>query len=56
MGHTVYVCESHLDCSVGKCLKWINRCDPLSTLMLKTLNKLVIKKYLVKMNIIKLEH
>ena len=31
-GHS-YICGSHPDCSVGQWVKWVNRCDPLSTLM-----------------------
>ena len=27
------ICGSHPDCSVGQWVKWINRCDPLSTLV-----------------------
>ena len=28
------ICGSHPDCSVGQWLKWVNRCDPLSTLII----------------------
>ena len=26
------ICGSHQNCSVGQWVKWVNRCDPLSTL------------------------
>ena len=29
-------CGLHPDCSVGQWIKWINRCDPLSTLVANT--------------------
>ena len=32
MGHKWVICRSHPDCSVGQWVKWVNRCDPLSTL------------------------
>ena len=35
MGHKWVICGSHLDCSVGQWVKWVNRCDPLSTLAQK---------------------
>ena len=31
-GHKWVICGSHPDCSVGQWVKWVNRCDPLSTL------------------------
>ena len=33
VGHKWVICRSHPDCSVGQRVKWINRCDPLSTLL-----------------------
>ena len=33
VGHKWVICGSHPDCSVGQWVKWVNRCDPLSTLM-----------------------
>ena len=33
VGHKWVICGSHLDCSVGQWVKWVNRCNPLSTLM-----------------------
>ena len=32
MGHKRVICGSHPDCSVGQWVKWVNKCDPLSTL------------------------
>ena len=31
VGHKWVICGSHLDCSVGQWVEWVNRCDPLST-------------------------
>ena len=39
VGHKWVMCGSHLDCSMGQWVKWVNRCDPLSTLFLKYLIK-----------------
>ena len=33
VGHKWVICGSHPDCSVGQWVKWVNRCDPLSTLV-----------------------
>ena len=33
VGHKWVICGSHMDCSVAQWVKWINRCDPLSTLV-----------------------
>ena len=33
VGHKWVICGSHLDCSVDQWVKWVNRCDPLSTLL-----------------------
>ena len=33
MGHKWVICGSYPDCSVGQWVKWVNRCDPLSTLL-----------------------
>ena len=33
VGHKWVICGSHPDCSVGQWVKWINRCDLLSTLI-----------------------
>ena len=32
VGHKWVICGSHLDCSVGEWVKWVNKCDPFSTL------------------------
>ena len=34
--HKWVICGSHPDCSVGQWVKWVNRCDPLSTLIHNT--------------------
>ena len=34
VGHKWVICGSHPDCSMGQWVKWVNRCDPLSTLTL----------------------
>ena len=36
-GHKWVTCGSHLDCSVGQWVKWVNRCDPLLNLDMQTL-------------------
>ena len=33
VGHKWIICGSHLDCSVDQWVKWVNRCDSLSTLI-----------------------
>ena len=33
VGHKWVICGSHPDCSVGQQVKWVNRCDLLSTLI-----------------------
>ena len=33
VGHKWVICGSHPDCSMGQWVKWVNRCDPLSTLI-----------------------
>ena len=33
VGHKWILCGSHPDCSVSQWVKWVNKCDPLSTLM-----------------------
>ena len=33
LGHKWVICGSHPDCSVGQWVKWVNKCDPLSTLL-----------------------
>ena len=33
VGHEWVICGSHLDCSVVQWVKWVIRCDPLSTLV-----------------------
>ena len=34
VGHKWVICGSHPDSSVGQWVKWVNRCDPLSTLVI----------------------
>ena len=33
VGHKWVICGSHPDCFVGQWVKWVNKCDPLSTLV-----------------------
>ena len=39
VGHKWVICGSNPDCSMGQWVKWVNRCDPLSTLMCMTISR-----------------